>query len=45
MVTYTKSFVSTAVRDLDKTFVALFEKEIRNKISSSGGSFRKLFTV
>ena len=28
----TKSFVSATVRDLDKHFVALFEKEARNPI-------------
>ena len=29
---FTKSFVSAAVRDLDENFVALFEEEIRNQI-------------
>ena len=42
---FTKSFVSAAVRDLDKNFVALSEKKLEIKISSSDGSSRKLFLV
>ena len=31
-VSITKTFVSATIRDLDKNFVALFEKEARNPI-------------
>ena len=38
---FTKSFVSAAVRDLDKNFVVLFEREIRNQTIISWWIFQK----
>ena len=42
---FAKSFISFAVGKLNENLVAFFKKEIRNQKSSSGESFRKLFTV
>ena len=42
---FTELFTSVAVRELDECLNMLFKNEIRDRLSSSGGSFRNVFAV